>query len=472
MRAGGDRSGRSWVPRRGSVTSICGIPKSSPRSPGRVRRSPPLRISCRGLLASVGARRRVRGHRGRAGLARAAGPLPHSARPDRCVRSAAPSARSTSSRRSRRFSRMPPAPRSRHRSPSPARRSRAGAGVGLFPHDQVAAHAPRHHRHGQDGRARAQLRERRRRDLRRGGRRRAARGDRREPRRRHRDPARGADDARIAGAEIEPALWEVDANLRPEGKQGALVRTLDSHLSYYDRWAKSWEFQALLKARPIAGDVELGAAYVGAVQPKVWTSAARENFVDNVQRMRERVTEHIPAAELAHQIKLGPRRHPRHRVHRAAPAARPRTQRRSHPAARHARSPRRARGRGVHRPRRGGDVRARLPRAACAGAPDAAASAASDAPHAVPPGGAAGARARVAARRHGSTGCGSVWESVKREVRDIHVRLFYRPLLSAVAALPAEDASSRRSRRMIGSRRSASPIQPARCATSRLSPAA
>ena len=110
----------------------------------------------------------------------------------------------------------------------------------------------------------------------------------------------------IDGAEIEPPLWEVDANLRPEGKQGALVRTLDSHLSYYDRWAKSWEFQALLKARPIAGDAELGEAYVRAVQPKIWTSAARENFVDSVQRMRERVTEHIPAAEVPYQLKLGP----------------------------------------------------------------------------------------------------------------------------------------------------------------------
>ena len=103
----------------------------------------------------------------------------------------------------------------------------------------------------------------------------------------------------ISSIEIEPPLWEVDANLRPEGKQGALVRTLDSHLSYYDRWAKSWEFQALLKARPIAGDAALGEAYVNAVQPKIWTSAARENFVDSVQRMRERVTEHIPRDESA-----------------------------------------------------------------------------------------------------------------------------------------------------------------------------
>jgi glutamate-ammonia-ligase adenylyltransferase len=105
---------------------------------------------------------------------------------------------------------------------------------------------------------------------------------------------------------IEPELWEVDPNLRPEGKSGALVRSLESHLAYYDRWAKSWEFQALLKARPLAGDLELGARYVEAVAPKVWTSASRENFVESVQRMRERVTKNIPDDEVAVQLKLGP----------------------------------------------------------------------------------------------------------------------------------------------------------------------
>ncbi|MCU1578279.1 MAG: bifunctional [glutamine synthetase] adenylyltransferase/[glutamine synthetase]-adenylyl-L-tyrosine [Rhodoglobus sp.] len=104
----------------------------------------------------------------------------------------------------------------------------------------------------------------------------------------------------------EPGLWEVDANLRPEGKDGALVRTLESHLAYYDRWAKSWEFQALLKARPLAGDLELGQRYVEAIAPKVWSSASRENFVDSVQRMRERVTDNIPGDELDVQLKLGP----------------------------------------------------------------------------------------------------------------------------------------------------------------------
>jgi len=105
---------------------------------------------------------------------------------------------------------------------------------------------------------------------------------------------------------FEPELWEVDANLRPEGKDGALVRTLESHLAYYDRWAKSWEFQALLKARPLAGDLELGGRYAEAVAPLVWSSASRDGFVDSVQRMRERVTHNIPGDELDVQLKLGP----------------------------------------------------------------------------------------------------------------------------------------------------------------------
>jgi [glutamine synthetase] adenylyltransferase / [glutamine synthetase]-adenylyl-L-tyrosine phosphorylase len=105
---------------------------------------------------------------------------------------------------------------------------------------------------------------------------------------------------------VEPPLWEVDANLRPEGKDGALVRSLESHVAYYERWASSWEFQALLKARPLAGDVELGDAYFAAISPFVWSSASREGFVDSVQRMRERVTAHIPQDQVDVQLKLGP----------------------------------------------------------------------------------------------------------------------------------------------------------------------
>ncbi|SFC69788.1 bifunctional [glutamine synthetase] adenylyltransferase/[glutamine synthetase]-adenylyl-L-tyrosine phosphorylase [Streptomyces aidingensis] len=104
----------------------------------------------------------------------------------------------------------------------------------------------------------------------------------------------------------EGTIWPVDPNLRPEGRNGPLVRTLASHLAYYRRWAKTWEFQALLKARPVAGDAALGKEYAAAVAPMVWEAAARENFVPDVQEMRRRVEESVPAAHAGRELKLGP----------------------------------------------------------------------------------------------------------------------------------------------------------------------
>ena len=103
----------------------------------------------------------------------------------------------------------------------------------------------------------------------------------------------------------EGTIWPVDANLRPEGSQGPLTRTLASHRGYYEKWAKTWEFQALLKARPVAGDLALGREYVAMIEPLVWSAAERDGFVADVQAMRRRVVDNIPAAEADRQIKLG-----------------------------------------------------------------------------------------------------------------------------------------------------------------------
>jgi len=104
----------------------------------------------------------------------------------------------------------------------------------------------------------------------------------------------------------EGSLFPVDPNLRPEGRSGPLVRTLASHLAYYEKWAKTWEFQALLKARPVAGDDELGQLYVEAVTPLVWQAAQRKNFVEDVQAMRRRVEGSLPSGSASHELKLGP----------------------------------------------------------------------------------------------------------------------------------------------------------------------
>ncbi|MCO1597129.1 bifunctional [glutamine synthetase] adenylyltransferase/[glutamine synthetase]-adenylyl-L-tyrosine phosphorylase [Micromonospora sp. RHAY321] len=100
--------------------------------------------------------------------------------------------------------------------------------------------------------------------------------------------------------------WPVDAALRPEGSRGPLVRTLASHLAYYRRWARTWEFQALLKARPAAGDLPLAQEWIDQLAPLVWRAAERPEAVEDVRAMRRRIIDNIPPKELEREIKRGP----------------------------------------------------------------------------------------------------------------------------------------------------------------------
>ncbi|HEX5741710.1 MAG TPA: bifunctional [glutamine synthetase] adenylyltransferase/[glutamine synthetase]-adenylyl-L-tyrosine phosphorylase [Pilimelia sp.] len=107
-------------------------------------------------------------------------------------------------------------------------------------------------------------------------------------------------------AVCQAVAWPVDAALRPEGARGPLVRTLSSYLAYYARWARTWEFQALLKARPAAGDTDLAARWQAAVAPLVWRAAERPEAVADVRAMRRRILDHVPAAEVDREVKRGP----------------------------------------------------------------------------------------------------------------------------------------------------------------------
>ena len=180
----------------------------------------------------------------------------------------------------------------------------------------------------------------------------------------------------------EGTLWPVDAALRPEGKAGPLVRTVASHRAYYERWAKTWEFQALLKAWVSAGDFEVGRAYKAAISPMVWEAAGRDNFVEDVQAMRRRVEQHVPAGEAGPAAQARAGRPARRRVLGAAAAARARARR---PVAAVGHDPRGAVGprQGwVHRSRRRAGARRGLPAAAHPRAPDPAAPPAAYPPHA------------------------------------------------------------------------------------------
>ncbi len=96
----------------------------------------------------------------------------------------------------------------------------------------------------------------------------------------------------------EGRTFVVDPNLRPEGKDGALARSLEGYAQYYERWALPWEFQALLRSRFVAGDVELGARFLSMVEPFVYRDPVSQNTVLEVRRMKARIErERIPPGE-------------------------------------------------------------------------------------------------------------------------------------------------------------------------------
>jgi glutamate-ammonia-ligase adenylyltransferase len=86
-------------------------------------------------------------------------------------------------------------------------------------------------------------------------------------------------------------VFRTDADLRPEGRAGALSRTIDSYESWYEQWARSWEFQALLKARPVAGDADLGVRYFEMTRHHVWPDRLDPDAVREARAMKARSEE-------------------------------------------------------------------------------------------------------------------------------------------------------------------------------------
>jgi glutamate-ammonia-ligase adenylyltransferase len=104
---------------------------------------------------------------------------------------------------------------------------------------------------------------------------------------------------RVVGeATAEGLAFRVDTALRPEGKAGPLARSLDAHRAYYERWAQVWEFQALLRARFVAGDAGVAERFLGIVTPLVYREPFPDDAVREVRRMKARIErERIPQGE-------------------------------------------------------------------------------------------------------------------------------------------------------------------------------
>ena len=115
----------------------------------------------------------------------------------------------------------------------------------------------------------------------------------------------------LGGTSPEGQAFRIDMNLRPEGRNGPLVRTLDGYLEYYRRWAETWEFQALIKARASAGALGLAQRVVDETRPLVFDRATSPEGITSIRKMKERVEEHamrsgrkVKASN--RDVKLGP----------------------------------------------------------------------------------------------------------------------------------------------------------------------
>ena len=101
-------------------------------------------------------------------------------------------------------------------------------------------------------------------------------------------------------------VFRTDADLRPEGRAGPLSRSLDAYRTYWEKWASTWEFQALIKARPVAGDADLGQAFLDAAQPHVWPERLDPGAVREVRMMKARAEEEVSKRGLTErEIKKG-----------------------------------------------------------------------------------------------------------------------------------------------------------------------
>lgn len=102
----------------------------------------------------------------------------------------------------------------------------------------------------------------------------------------------------LKGPTAGTRIWPLDVDLRPEGKQGPLARSLDGYREYYEHWVETWERQALLRARPVAGDRTVGERFQALVDEHVWGRTIDAETVRQIRRMKARIErERIPAGE-------------------------------------------------------------------------------------------------------------------------------------------------------------------------------
>lgn len=106
----------------------------------------------------------------------------------------------------------------------------------------------------------------------------------------------------------EGFAYRVDLRLRPDGRLGEICISLDGCKDYYEKRARDWELQMLIKARTAAGDASAGRAFLDWVQPRIFSSSLDFNAIEQMSETRERISEKLNARRrpTAIDVKLAP----------------------------------------------------------------------------------------------------------------------------------------------------------------------
>lgn len=101
-------------------------------------------------------------------------------------------------------------------------------------------------------------------------------------------------------------LFRVDMRLRPMGSKGPLVSSLDAHLYYYESFGEWWERQALLKARPVAGDKDLALSFLDEMRPFIYPKYIDHRGIRELQGLKRRIERLVDNEGLTRtEVKLG-----------------------------------------------------------------------------------------------------------------------------------------------------------------------
>jgi glutamate-ammonia-ligase adenylyltransferase len=104
----------------------------------------------------------------------------------------------------------------------------------------------------------------------------------------------------------EGFVWRVDLRLRPDGNQGPLCHSISGALTYYESWGRTWERAALFKTRPVAGDLELGEAFLKQLEPWLYRRYLDFGTLEDIENLKEKINREVEAQKReTWDLKLG-----------------------------------------------------------------------------------------------------------------------------------------------------------------------